>query len=438
MNFFNFIKDIQKMNNPEWNYYRTNISVDPLVEPGKCSHFIREYFLNGEKNLAVFELNESVELNTSPLSPSFPLNRYCAENISSLRLSEYRATHTVSAFFLGIFLEDCLAPRTGSGVEILAGGCFFPFSYLWFLTCLYHDYGYIVEENWRPPYKLSDKPSISPKYSFFQLKRITEQLRITHSPYSLARPFRKGADQRACPHNNDPFNYLLQYSPQLQDGLHFDCGAEISGFRYSQSLVANYFLYCLHELQLPVYNHGIIGGYLLFDRLLKGYVSAYLHSHPGRGESYPGIENFTWHAKSFSIEQIPLFSHVADCIISHNIWKADSEEEAKYQEYGLSKLVGGNFQKIKFQENPLLFILAVIDTIEPYKIYGDASLMGEDAPRIWKSIDLSFQNNVLTISSRYKCRPIEKMYHKAKSLMSWVDITDVTVGDNGGSFSITF
>ena len=77
--------------------------------------------------------------------------------------------------------------------------------------------------------------------------------------------------------------------------------------------------------------------FLLFDRLLKGYVSAYLHSHPGRGESYPGIENFTWHAKSFSIEQIPLFSHVADCIISHNIWKADSEEEAKYQEYGLSK-----------------------------------------------------------------------------------------------------
>ena len=220
--------------------------------------------------------------------------------------------------------------------------------------------------------------------------------------------------------------------------MHFDCGAEISDFRYSQSLVANYFLYCPHELQFPVYNHGIIGGYLLFDRLLKGYVSAYLHSHPDRGESYPGIENFTWHSKSFSIEQIPLFSHVADCIISHNIWKADLKEEAKYQEYGLSKLVGSNFQKIKFQKNLVLFILAVIDTIEPYKIYGDSLLMGKDAFRIWKSIDLSFQNNVLTISSRYKCRPIEKMYHKAKSLMSWADITDVTFGANGESFSITF
>lgn len=114
------------------------------------------------------------------------------------------------------------------------------------------------------------------------------------------------------------------------------------------------------------------------------------------------------------------------------------KEEAKYQAYGLSKLAGNDFQKIKFQKNPLLFILAVIDTIEPYKIYGDSSLMGEDALRIWKSIDLSFQNNVLTISSRYKCRPIEKMYHKAKSLMSWVDITDVTFGANGESFSITF
>ena len=100
-------------------------------------------------------------------------------------------------------------------------------------------------------------------------------------------------DQRAYPHNNNPFNYLLQQSPRLRNGLHFDCGAEISDFRYSQILVANYFLYCLHELQSPVYNHGIIGGYLLFDRLLKGYVSAYLHSHPDQGESYPGIENFT-------------------------------------------------------------------------------------------------------------------------------------------------
>ncbi|MCI8677855.1 MAG: hypothetical protein HFF46_05885 [Lawsonibacter sp.] len=144
MNFFNFIKGIQQTNNPEWNYYRTNISVDPLVEPRKCAHFIREYFMNAKKSLAVFELNELAELNTLPLSPSLHLNRYCAENISSLRLSEYRATHTVSAFFLGIFLEHCLAPKNGNGVEILAGDYFFPFSYLWFLTCLYHDYGYIV------------------------------------------------------------------------------------------------------------------------------------------------------------------------------------------------------------------------------------------------------------------------------------------------------
>ena len=226
-------------------------------------------------------------------SSDLHLGRCCAENIRLLRLSEYRAVHTVSAFFLGIFLENCLTPENGRGVEILAGGHFFPFSYLWFLTCLYHDYGYIVEENWKPPHKLSDEPSISSKCGFFQLKRITEQLRITCSPYYPTRPFRREMVQRACTQSGRPFDYLLRHSPSLRDGLHFDCGAEISSFRYSQNLISNYFSYCLHELPSPVYDHGIIGGYLLFDRLLKCYVSAYLHSHPNRGEGYPGIENFT-------------------------------------------------------------------------------------------------------------------------------------------------
>ena len=435
MTFFKFIQEIQKTNDPEWNYYRTNISVNPLVTPERCAQFILEYFLNGEKGFAVFELNEQ---DGFALTPSFRSYKcYSETNICPPNFSEYRAVHTVSAFFLGVFLECCLTRGKGGGVEILAGNRFFPFSYLWFLTCLYHDYGYIVEENWRPPRRLSDKPSVSPKDGFFQLKGMMNRMRITYSPYQQVNPLWRGSTGGRQT-SERLFEFLLQHSSSLKEGLHFDCGAEVLDFRYPQSLIMKYFSYGLHELQPPVYNHGIIGGYLLFDRLLKGYASAYMHSHPNQTEDYPDIKDFSWRGKAFSIEQIPLFAHIADCIIAHNIWKADAAAEAKYRECGLGKLVGDNFKKIRFQENPLLFILSVVDTIEPYKIYGLPSAMGRDALRIWKSIDLSFQNNILTVASRYKCRPIEKMYQKAKGLKSWVDITDVIVGNDGKSLSIKF
>ena len=86
-------------------------------------------------------------------------------------------------------------------------------------------------------------------------------------------------------------------------------------------------------------------------------------------------------------------------------------------------------KKIEFQENPLLFILAVVDTIEPYKIYSSKAA-DRDAVRIWKSIDISFTNNTLTLSSRYKCRPITKIYERAKGLEAWVDIESIELSSD--------
>ena len=181
----------------------------------------------------------------------------------------------------------------------------------------------------------------------------------------------------------------------------------------------------------------VVGGYLLFDRLLKVYESAYRHRYPEHGEEYAGIESFEWSGKHFCIEQIPVFAHIADCVISHNVWKANDASETEYLECGLEALVGERFKKIEFQENPLLFILAVVDTIEPYKIYSSKAA-DRDAVRIWKSIDISFTNNTLTLSSRYKCRPITKIYERAKGLEAWVDIESIELSSDRKSLRIKF
>lgn len=123
---------------------------------------------------------------------------------------------------------------------------------------------------------------------------------------------------------------------------------------------------------------------------------------------------------------------MADCIISHNIWKSDSCSKSKYLDYGLEKLTD-NFEKITYKKNPILYILSIIDTIEPFKIYNQTTSADNDAKAIaaWKVIDLSFDNNVVTIKSH--CKSLYgKLCEKAHSLTEWVDveITDICIKTN--------
>ncbi len=140
----------------------------------------------------------------------------------SLLLSEYRATHTVSAFFLGIFLEDCLT-QGQCGADLAVHGDFFPFSYLWFLTCLYHDYGYIVEENWKPSCRRYNEARICSLDGYYRLRNIKRELDITYSPYQQITPLRRSVQRHNKSHRETHdrstiISYLLGNSPSLKDG----------------------------------------------------------------------------------------------------------------------------------------------------------------------------------------------------------------------------
>lgn len=112
MNFFDIMRNTFVTNKPVWNYYGTEICTDPVALPEQSAQFIREYFLQGQKGDIVYELDPYHDVNIHGMS---------------LTLSEYRAIHTVSAFFLGIFLEDCLTQGQCS-VDLSVQGDFFPFS----------------------------------------------------------------------------------------------------------------------------------------------------------------------------------------------------------------------------------------------------------------------------------------------------------------------
>lgn len=452
MRFCEFIARSLRTNEPEWNYYHTNIAADPSVDPEQSMEFIQSYFNNGQKGFAFVDLAE----HAGPFMDWYfkAGAKYhvidCGQN-SEVRLSKYRAIHTVSAFFLGVMLGERLSNPLRS-LQITSGYKSFPFSYLWFLTCLYHDYGYVVEENLTPrrgeaPYPIEGAWGRRTISEYRYINYIRKKMKMTIPLYSFE-SLHSRRDRFRMDRLNDweiaidrrVLYKLSQISPNLKrHGVRFENGIEVNGFSYSSVDMARYFNYCINELDPPIFNHGIIGGHLFFDRMVKNYIFAYLdrqHSEGWIKNDFDGLETFDYHNRHFCKEQIPVFAYIADCIIAHNVWKADTKSENKYWRYGLDRLMGNNFSNLSFTKNPLLFILAVVDTIEPFKAYCSSEATGNMARSVWQSIDFAFNDGSLTVKSLKRAYPIHILYERAKRLDDWVDIGPVEMRPDKQSFKI--
>jgi len=223
---------------------------------------------------------------------------------------------------------------------------------------------------------------------------------------------------------------LTQYN--LRKGVKFNNGLEVRKNTYHSHLITKYFNYCINEI--GIYNHGIIGGYLFYDSLLKNYAKAFLENK----KQYPN-ENFnhfyyddSGKYRRFFIKQIPVFNYISDCIISHNVWKADSKNREKYIEYGLDELLPENFEKISIKKNPMLYILCIADVLEPCKLFKK---FFPDVPDIdlWRAWDY-FEFNFIEKSKieLVVLEPInfEEVYKEVKKLKAWIEIKCRKTGEN--------
>jgi len=109
-------------------------------------------------------------------------------------------------------------------------------------------------------------------------------------------------------------------------------------------------------------DHGISAGALLYRGMSK------LHTTDGiirKG------------AKRLLSGKPILHTHIAHCawtIMTHNMWYATNEtadKEAEYKKLGLESLIQtGDERKTTLTDHPLLFLLCLVDTIEPVKNHG--------------------------------------------------------------------
>lgn len=119
-----------------------------------------------------------------------------------------------------------------------------------------------------------------------------------------------------------------------------------------------YDLSCCEE----VGDHGILGGYMLFQRLCASEEKPV----PPRSKKLNEQETFDLDRKEpihYHQERIPMYQDICFRIMEHNIWKEDKHLPL---DDPFREIDAEHFRNID-QEEPLLFLLCLVDTIEMTK-----------------------------------------------------------------------
>lgn len=330
--------DAIKNDPSKWKYYKKLTIPNELFSNNEdLRDFINDYFQAGGKSILLKDLN----------------------------LSDDRISHTVSLFFLGIHLSDLILGNDKNDMSP-------DFRYLWFLTSLYHDFGYHFEGNTRL-YHLEDYESIQ---VFIKSQNIKNTV----------------------------------YKTNL---IPIGCKS------ISPKVIENYYRYCIkHRRKI---DHGIVGGLLLYDRLIKNYDMTY--DKKKRTEPDATKENFIHNNLLYSICQHDYFKKVSLAIINHNIWFCSEENNnclKLYKKNKLGELIIGKNQKGKkhsWSDDKFLFLLILADTIEPIKFFR-----GQNPVNILESIQISLEKEIIIIRVKDNIIDHSAWFDKIKDLMTWVNI----------------
>ncbi|RIJ45276.1 hypothetical protein D1614_23550 [Maribellus luteus] len=326
------IKDyISELSQTEWDYY-SEIEYRELENPftSRLSHkqFVIDYFKRSGKNKVLEFL----------------------DYIPERKLDNNRVKHTNSIFFLGILLYN-KTNLYNEFFENLNTAEYRRFPFLWFLACLFHDFGFTVE---------NDETAINGINNISDLKQ----------KYSIN-------------------NCLLQTNPK-----------EVNQILFKE--IENYFNYRISESK--VIDHGIFAGLYFFDCLIKI-----------RKKKIQQNDSSLFWGKELE-EQ---YAQIATAIATHNIWLPKNDQHDIYKKYQLQKLID-NFKPIIFNDFPLLYVLGIVDTIDPMKTY---MRQGFKPNEILENLELEFYENIIKIKNGSKSNlDFQKMTDNIKGLNDWLNI----------------
>lgn len=314
-----------------WCYYKNPSESlrNPFARDDNNGHFkfIKQYFKHGEKDEIFNHLGIS-------------------------KIPRHRYIHTNSIFFLGIIIANesnlkklCEASLNSPGRN--------DFTFLWYLTCLFHDFGYEYESN-----GVSD--------NLKDLNHLRSTLDIDY-------------DLLAQDIENIP-NSLIRN-------------------------IEKYYQLRVEKHKKP--DHGIIAGLYLFDKLVK------IRSKRAR------IKN-----KRLIWDQILVeyYALAAAAIATHNIWFCENNliREAEYRKYHLDDII--SHRPISRNEAPLLFLLGLVDTIDPLKI--NEYTKHNQPLDILGSLNMQVNKNYIKLEKNSSSRlNFSKIRKKVNDLKGWLNVS---------------
>ena len=401
-NYFDKIEYMLKKE-PEfrWDYYHCHQSCENMEDVFHYPNsFVNDTFICAKKQLL---------LSTNHNDP---------HSFQGPKISQARAAHSISSFFTGMILgygligdnQECFCQlyKTPNG--------WFPFSYVWNLTCLYHDFGYEFENDAYRCEIVKSKVNRSigriptngrrieyPEFNGCSLSAASREFSINKSYLSLGRYgwFNKDHSAEA--------RFINQYIRNWKDGML--CNGRPVKIPYRSGMkIERYLNYRLFGDGQGRLDHGIMGGLSFFNLIIDNYIKEYLENQETGNRqafTYFEVDNLLGNPLQISIEQTILFAYIADCIINHNIWKCQKGFENDYKKFGLNDLIGYKFEKVCFYKNPLLFLLVMADCIEPYKNYcrvayghgiDDLDYNEDEAMSIFKNYNLTVRGNRIEIT----------------------------------------
>ena len=222
-------------------------------------------------------------------------------------------------------------------------------------------------------------------------------------------------------------NHNILYSPYR----HFPYKAENIPFRFSPELIENYFYYCACQGRCE---HGIIAGYLFFDRFVKNYLKACPNAVPDENG------DVRRNGLNWNVGHLTFAAYAADAIICHNIWLGGNAEKDKYTQFGLSPLLYKEHpeNKLSIEKYPLQFMLCLLDTIEPIKRFEDSLSptkilmgIGLDFDVADRTLSLSWNNEIK------KKKGVKKWRDGIVAMRDWMCV-DVEEKENENGVMIGF
>jgi len=301
---------------------------------------------------------------------------------SSLFLSDHefsRAKHVIMSYFLGVMILNNTNLKQKLNAYIKKelnhiSNIFYEENdntlYFWYLTALFHDIGYIFEN------KVTTK--------------------------ELSENERSDIFLDSTSINGQVYSFKLNTN------------------RFSVNTYHKYYLYAFKNLK--IHEHGFLGGNMLFNRMKDNLVKK-IKNEASYDNAF-NIKSFVSEDLHWSINHLDIYRMLSFVVMEHNIWRLEDESLAR--EYGLDNLLLDNYKRIDSDNEPLLFLLSLVDAIEPFQKFdneiGNKNPNFEVFLNFLNNTKIEFEANKVKISNFTQDILFKEVENSVRDIKKWMNV----------------